>query len=54
MNRTITLLIALMLAFGDGFVTFNIMPGGTPMKGDELKQVLLKNLNDIVAATALK
>ncbi len=43
-----------LVAKGDGFVTFNIMPGGTPMKGDELKQVLLKNLNDIVAATALK
>lgn len=39
---------------GDGFVTFRIMPGGTPMKGAELKEVLMKNLNDIIAATALK
>lgn len=39
---------------GEGFVTFRIMPGGTPMKGDELKDVLMKNLNDIINATALK
>jgi hypothetical protein len=30
------------------------MPGGTPMKGDELKDVLMKNLNNIIAATTLK
>ena len=28
--------------------------GGTPMKGAELKEVLMKNLIDIIAATALK
>lgn len=39
---------------GEGFVTFRIMPGGTPMKGDELKEVLKKNLNDIINATTLK
>lgn len=39
---------------GDGFVTFRVMPGGTPMKGAELKEVMMKNLNDIIAATALK
>lgn len=39
---------------GDGFVTFRIMPGGTPMKGDELKEVMMKNLNDIINATTLK
>ncbi|MBO4721312.1 MAG: hypothetical protein J5629_00075 [Muribaculaceae bacterium] len=39
---------------GDGFVTFRVMPGGTPMKGAELKVVMMKNLNDIIAATALK
>ena len=39
---------------GEGFVTFRIMPGGTPMKGDELKDVLMKNLNNIIAATTLK
>ena len=39
---------------GEGFVTFRIMPGGTPMKGDELKEVMMKNLNDIINATTLK
>lgn len=39
---------------GEGFMTLRIMPGGTPMKGDELKTVLMKNLNDIIAATTLK
>lgn len=39
---------------GEGFVTFRIMPGGTPMKGNELKEVLKKNLNDIINATTLK
>lgn len=39
---------------GEGFVTFRIMPGGTPMKGDELKEVMTKNLNDIINATTLK
>ena len=39
---------------GEGFVTFRVMPGGTPMKGAELKEVMMKNLNDIIAATALK
>ena len=39
---------------GDGFVTVKVMPGGTPMKGDELKEVLTKNLNDIIGAIALK
>lgn len=39
---------------GEGFVTFRIMPGGTNMKGAELKEVLVKNLNDIINATALK
>ncbi len=42
------------VAYGDGLMTYRIMPGGTPMKGDELKEVLLKNLNDIINATALK
>ncbi len=39
---------------GEGFVTFRIMPGGTPMKDNELKEVMMKNLNDIIAATQLK
>lgn len=39
---------------GEGFVTFRIMPGGTPMKGNELKEVMTKNLNDIINATTLK
>ena len=39
---------------GEGFVTFRIMPGGTTKKGDELKEVLMKNLNDIINATTLK
>ena len=39
---------------GEGFVTFRIMPGGTPMKGDELKEVMMKNLNDIINVTTLK
>ena len=39
---------------GEGFVTFRIMPGGTPMRGDELKEVMMKNLNDIINATTLK
>lgn len=39
---------------GEGFVTFRIMPGGTPMKGAELKEVLMKNLNDVINATTLK
>mgnify|MGYP002623960039 CR=1 FL=1 len=39
---------------GEGFVTFRVMPGGTPMKGAELKEVMMKNLNEIIAATALK
>lgn len=37
----------------DGLMTYRIMPGGTPMKGQELKDVLVKNLNDIIAATKL-
>ena len=39
---------------GEGIVNFRIMPGGTPMKGDELKEVMMKNLNDIINATTLK
>lgn len=31
-----------------------IAQGGTPMNGAELKGVLIKNLNDIIAAIALK
>ena len=42
------------VANGEGFMTLRIMPGGTPMKGDELKEVMMKNLNDIIAAIQLK
>lgn len=42
------------VANGEGFMTLRIMPGGTPMKGAELKEVMMKNLNDIIAAIQLK
>lgn len=38
----------------DGLMTYRILPGGTPMKGQELKDVLVKNLNDIIAATTFE
>lgn len=42
------------VANGEGFMTLRIMPGGTPMKGAELKEVMMKNLNDIISAIQLK
>lgn len=39
---------------GDGFVTISVSPGGTTMEKAELKDVLLKNLNEIINAITLK
>ena len=39
---------------GDGFVTISVSPGGTTMEKAELKEVLLKNLNEIINAITIK
>ena len=39
---------------GDGFVTISVTPGGTTMEKAELKEVLLKNLNEIINAITIK
>ena len=39
---------------GDGFVTITVTPGGTTMDKAELKEVLLKNLNEIINAITIK
>lgn len=39
---------------GDGFVTISVSPGGTTMEKAELKEVLLKNLNEMINAITIK
>ena len=39
---------------GEGFVTIGVSPGGTTMDKAQLKEVVLKNLNEIIGAITIK
>ncbi|MDY6412693.1 MAG: hypothetical protein SPL28_06810 [Bacteroidales bacterium] len=39
---------------GEGFVTIGVSPGGTTMDKAELKEVVLKNLNEMINAITIK
>lgn len=43
-----------LLPLEKGFITLGISPAGTQKKGDELKEIVTKNLQDIMAAITVK